>query len=115
MGFKIKNIPELINGQRFTANDIVYSVKEVVFRYEEQSLAIEWRLTPSGWQAGEARVTQTQVIPFAQFLSPEYLAMVVETSDVIHQICMTFPFIPTIDGLKSFAQLNADTIDVGLG
>ncbi len=114
MGFKIKQIPELVNQQSFKANNIVYSVKEVAFRYETQELAIEWKLTPEDWAEGETKQTQTQVIPFSSFLNEENLQMVLDNSDAIHVICMDFPFIPTKGGLKSFSDLKAETIDVGM-
>ena len=110
MGLKIKQINEFTNEQGFKDNGTTFPIRTVTFRNDTQEILIEWMVTTSSG----SQYPQTQKIPF-DFSNPEFVGLLLSNSDALHDLAMDIPFLPTPEGLKSFADFDAETIDVGLG
>lgn len=117
MSLKIKTIPVITNEQGFTATDTVCKVKAVNFDYQQMAITIHWQMYPSTWVEGMPIIEKYQVISMVDvdgrpILTQEQMGLLLSVSDEIHKLCDDIPFLNTIDGLKSFADLGAVTANV---
>lgn len=116
MGLKIKQIPELKNSLGYKLENSIWSFSDVSFRTSEQVVAVECTTTPEDYdeKSGVQKERRTALIPID--LTVDLIRNLIESnSDAIHEIIMDIPFIQTNDGMKSFRDLNAVTIDIGWG
>lgn len=114
MALKIKTIPVITNEQGFTATDTVCKVKAVNFDYQQMSITIHWQMYPSTWVEGMQPIEKYQVISMVDengvpTITQTQMGLLLSVSEEIHKQAEDVPFINTIDGAKSFKDLNAVT------
>lgn len=109
MGLKIKK-SEFESSSGLKDTDVVSSIESVVFNNKLKLIIIHWEITSS---KGEFIGIFPQKIPF-DFSNQTFVELLLQNSDALHELAMDKPFLPTPEGLKSFADFNAETIDVGL-
>ena len=114
MSLKIKTIPVFTNEQGFTATDTVCKVKGVNFNYQQMSITIHWQMFPSTWVEGMQPLERYQVISMVDengmpTITQIQMGLLLSVSEEIHKQGEDVPFIGTIDGAKSFKDLNAKT------
>ena len=111
MGLKVKNIENLITPLGYSDSLIRCSIKKVIFNFdglENSNVQVLFELTPSTWREGIPKNQYTATIP-VDLNNQEIMGLILTNSDAIHDLVMPVEFIPTIDGFKSFTQLNAET------
>lgn len=113
MALKVKKIPDFITELGYKDENTVFSIADVQFRNNSSEIAINWEITPSNYKEGTQKQFRTQIIPF-DWTNPDFVSLLLQNSDIIHDLSMSTPFIPTPDGVKSFTDFKAETIDVGL-
>lgn len=106
-----------MNEQGFTATDTVCTIKAVNFDYERMVITIHWKMAPTTGIAGIPPIEKYQSIPMIDeegkpIITATQMGLLLSVSEEIHKLCEDIPFINTIDGLKSFADLNAVTTNV---
>ena len=112
MGLKIKQLTDFMNEFGMTDSSTVASIINVNFNYKEMDISITYEFTPSTYIEGMPKRQMTQVLPL-DFEDEQVLGIILTVSDKLHAINDDVAFIPTMDGVKSFTDFNAETIDVG--
>lgn len=117
MALKIKTIPTLMNEQGFTATDTICKVKAVNFDYQQMTITIHWQMYPSTWTEKMPPIDKYQGISMIDAegkptLTQEQMMLLLAVSEEMHKICEDIPFLNTLDGIKSFADLGAVTTAV---
>lgn len=113
MGLKIKTVPEFITNLGYKDENTVFSIREVSFRNYSGEVAIEWEVTTSNWVSGMLKERFTQIIPF-DWQNMSFVQLLLSNSDAIHDLASSVPFINSLNGVVSFDDLQAQTVDVGV-
>ena len=111
MAFKVKTVSQIVNPFGFNLSNCVFSIVSVLFDFREQRVVISWELTPANWIQGMPTTNLSQVIP-VDLQNQTLLGLILQNSDQIHSLSMDIAFIETNEGLKSFQDLNAQTVEV---
>lgn len=114
MGLKVQIIQNFINENGYGDPNCVWRIKSFTFEFAglESFFSITYEVKPSAAIEGVALRQMTQRIPF-DWANPEDTAFLYQISDKIHVKNQEVAFIPTMEGIKSFTDLNALTVDVG--
>lgn len=109
MGFKVKKT-NFISETGLQDSDVISEIEFGGFNNATKEIITQWKVTSS---SGKVIGVFPQKVPLAS-LNITLIEKLVEFSDLLHELGIDVPCFPTPEGLKSFADFNAETIDVGM-